>query len=96
MCDQENGSASVTSTTTLHSNRTHDVLLCGWELMFSPTGLVDDDNHEILINDQFMVSLDQWYEEYYQCCNKQNLAAVLHLYEQSGFYNLYEVVGFMC
>ncbi|XP_024200522.1 uncharacterized protein LOC112203845 [Rosa chinensis] len=65
MCEQQKGSASfsTTSTTQQLPPQCDDHAYCMDEnLLFSPTGLVDDYD-DILNSDQFLASLDQWYEE---------------------------------
>ncbi|XP_024172310.1 uncharacterized protein LOC112178387 [Rosa chinensis] len=68
MCEQQKGSASFSSASTTQQlpPQCDDRGYCVDEnLLFSPTGLVDDYD-DILDSDQFLASLDQWYEEQQQ------------------------------
>ncbi|XP_024200611.1 uncharacterized protein LOC112203946 [Rosa chinensis] len=68
MCEQQKKSASFSSTSTTQQlpPQCDDHGYCMDEnLLFSPTGLVDDYD-DILNSDQFLASLDQWYEDQQQ------------------------------
>ncbi|XP_062005733.1 NAC domain-containing protein 71-like [Rosa rugosa] len=61
-CEQQKGSASFSSTQQLPPQCDDHDYCMDENLVFSPTGLVDD-YHDIFNSDEFLASLDQWYEE---------------------------------